>query len=71
MMVFLEVVVWDEVAVELQVQHEVLALDVPGHGEVRHVAASTVHVYCELTVHRTGYYLPSSASSLVLASSLL
>ena len=41
MVVFLEVVVGDEVAVELEVQHVVLALDVPGHGQVLDVAAST------------------------------
>ena len=39
MVIFLEVVVGDEVAVELQVQHVVLALDVPGHGEVLDMAA--------------------------------
>ena len=39
MVVLLEVVVGYEVAVELEVQHEVLAPDVPGHGEVLHVAA--------------------------------
>ena len=71
MVVFLEVVVGDEVAVELEVQHVVLSLDVPGHSQVLHVAASTVHVYCELTVQKTGYYLPSSAWSLVLDISLL
>ena len=71
MVVFLEVVVWDEVSVELEVQHVVLALDVPGHGKVLDVAASTVHVYCVLTVQKTGYYLPSSSSSLVLDISLL
>ena len=71
MVVFLEVVVGDEVAVELEVQHVVLALDVPGHGQVLDVAVNTVHVYCALTVQKTGYYLPSSPSSLVLDSSLL
>ena len=70
MVVFLEVVVGDEVAVELEVQHVVLALDVPGHGQVLDVAVR-VHVYCELTVQKTGYYLPSSAWSLVLDISLL
>ena len=37
--VFLEVVVGDQVPVELEIQHVVLALDVPGHGQVLHVAA--------------------------------
>ena len=41
MVVLLEVVVGDEVAVELEVQHEVLAPDVPGHGEVLKVHTCT------------------------------
>ena len=39
MVVFLEVVVGDQVPVELEIQHVVLALDVPGHGQVLHVPA--------------------------------
>ena len=38
-MVFLEVVVRDQVPVELEIQHIVLALDVPGHCQMMHVAA--------------------------------
>ena len=38
MMIFLEVVVRDQVPVELEIQHIVLALDVPGHGQMLHVA---------------------------------
>ena len=38
-MVFLEVVVRDQVPVELEIQHIVLALDVPGHCQMLHVAA--------------------------------
>ena len=82
MVVLLEVVVGDEVPVELEVQHKVLAPDVPGHGEVLRVHTctrvqySTVystreHVY---SVHKpviTCTWLPSSPSSLVLASSRL
>ena len=36
--VLLEVLLGDEVPVELEVEHEVLAVQVPGHGEVVHVS---------------------------------
>ena len=36
--VLLEVLLGDEVPVEVEVEHEVLAVQVPGHGEVVHVS---------------------------------
>ena len=39
MVVLLEVVVRDQVPVELEIQHIVLALNVPGHSQMLNVAA--------------------------------
>ena len=49
-MIFLEVVVRDQVPVELKIQHVVLALDVPGHGQELHMLALL------LLVSRVGYF---------------